>query len=46
MSLYDLLHDFVNENELRMSGVLDAFYYHFIVKGFLEKGEMVNYGGI
>lgn len=46
MSLYKRLHDYVNENEMRMRGALDAFYFHFIVSGFLEKGEMVNYGGI
>ena len=44
--LYAQLQTYVNENELRMRGVLDAFYFHFIVNGFLEKGEMVNYGGI
>ena len=46
ISLYKRLHDYVNENEMRMRGALDAFYFHFIVSGFLEKGEMVNYGGI
>ena len=46
MGLYEKLHRRICEQEARSEASMDAYYYHFIVKGFLEQGEMVNHGGI